>query len=283
MALRVMVAEQPNHKRSEIVCRAMLEGIKRVGDVATLVPSAKYDGLVKYDVAVFYGLGAKCGDILRDYSERATAVYIDLGYWGRKAGGRFIGYHKLSVNGRHPTAYFQKRRHDDSRMKKFGVVVRDWRPPGSYILLAGMGPKGSVAEGYGLGGWECEAIKTLRRVTDRPILYRPKPNWDGAYPLPGTIFSPPDSATLQEQAQRAHCVVSHHSNANVECLLDGVPSFTTAGVAEVLSLRDLEAIEAPIRPPGREQWAADIAWTQWSVEEMAEGLPWRHLKDEGLV
>lgn len=281
----VIIYQIPNHPRSTAVCQAFAAGIKKVGDKVRVVSSVGYRR-PEADIAIFYGLANRLWRVMKDYSKPPrTAIYVDLGYWGRKDGGRFAGYHKISVNDRHPTGYFQKHVHDGSRAAAFGVKAEPWRNPDKLapIVIAGMGPKGARAEGFNPGQWERDIIFQLRQVTQRPIVYRPKPNWLEARPIVGAKFDPPDATPLEKQLLNCHALVSHHSNAGVEALVAGVPTFTTAGVALPLGIKRLADIDAPRQPEGREQWINDIAYCQWSVPEMAQGLPWRHLKDEGLV
>lgn len=286
MPVEVAVWMIPGHPRSKAVCSAMMQGIALVGDKPTLRASLSYirpEG----DVGLFYGLANNLAKAFGDYPARKkTAVYVDMGYFGRKAGGRFAGFHKLAVNSRHPTAYFQNVRHSAERFESFGVELAPWREarPGAPILIAGMGPKGSRAEGYGTQGWEREVLPSIRAATRRPIWYRAKPNWDQARDLPGAI-SVNRGAELIDQLQGAHALVAHHSNAAVEAVCAGIPVFVKEGVAVAMGESDFRLIETPRMPSDEErrQWLADIAWTQWSIEEMAEGLAWRYLKDEGLV
>jgi hypothetical protein len=277
----VVIYQIPGHPRSRSVCSAMLEGINNFGDRAILKSSLQYRRC-EASVAVFYGLAGPLASALNDYPEAGkTAVYIDLGYWGRKEGGRFSGFHKVSVNGRHPTSYFRRRPHDHSRAVIFELEAQPWRH-GSKIVVAGMGPKGARAEGFGPLEWERQVAKEIRQYSDRPIIYRPKPNWKDPSRIVGTSLGDA-RVPLEAALTDAHAIVSHHSNANVEALVMGVPSFTWAGVAEPLSHTDFALIERPRYPTDRREWLDAIAWTQFSVEEMREGVAWRHLKDEGLV
>lgn len=268
------------------MCVAMAQGIARHGDDARLLSSANYRSPADCDVAVFYGLAVNNARMFRDFrAAKKPAVYIDLGYWGRREGGRLTGYHKISVGDRHPTAYFQKRRHDASRIERFGLAPQPWRR-GEAILLCGMGPKAAGAEGYAPNQWESWAVSELRKHTERPIIYRPKPNWPTARKIAGTEWGAVErDGEIAQALEGVWAVVSHHSNANVEALQLGVPSFTLGGVALPMSEARLSLIETPRFPSDAEraQWLADIAWTQWSVAEMADGLPWAHLKAEGLI
>jgi hypothetical protein len=283
MPVEVIVYQVGFKRRSRIVAAAMMKGIARSGDQSALMDEKLYRR-GRSRIAVFYGLHGNLAAALRaQRQEGGIAVYIDLGYWGRRIDdNRYTGFHKVVVNARHPTAYLDARRHDGSRAAALGVKPKPWRKSGRRILLAGMGPKAAEAEGMKPLDWERRAIETLRGHTDRPIVFRPKPNVAHAFPLDGADYSPPEQ-TLEDALADCHAVVAHHSNVCVDGLVDGIPAFCVEGAALPMGSSDLSTIESPARPGSRRQWVADLAWTQWSVAEMAEGLPWRHLKDEGLV
>lgn len=277
----VTVYQAAGQHRSRLICEAMLHGIRRCGDRPTLVEAARYAG-PDAEIAVMYGMHGELFRAFNDYvASGRKAVYIDLGYWGRREGGRWAGYHKVSVNARHPTAYFQNRVHDGSRLRRFGLHPKPWRS-GQHILIAGMGHKTALVGEPAGGDWELEVVAEIRKHTDLPIVYRPKPSWKAAQPIGGTIFSP-QTQDLGEVLANACAVVTHHSNVAVDGLVDGIPAFCWHGVASVMASQDLSEIHQPRKPDGREQWMRDIAWCQWSVDEMRLGLPWRHLKSEGLI
>lgn len=282
MADRVAIYRASGNTRSGVICKALEAGIRAAGDLPVPRDEADY-GAPETRVAAHYGLAGKLQRVFDDHrTDGRAVVYIDLGYWGRRpSNNRWIGYHKLSVNDRHPTAYFQRRPHPMDRARALDVEPQPWRT-GSHILLCGMGDKGAPAEGFRPEEWERAAIATLRQYTDRPIVYRPKPSWKTARPIEGCGYSP-GSIDIAVALEGAHAVVTHHSNAAVDGLVAGVPAFCWKGVASPMALQDLSRIESPWRPDGREQWIADVAHCQWSVAEITDGSAWRHLKDEGLV
>lgn len=281
MASSVAVYHIPGHKRSSLVATSMLEGIRRSGDQVRLLPS--YSGRSSdADIAVFYGFDRQLQRVFNSYrSANKTVVFVDLGYLGRTDGGRFSGYHKVSVNSRHPTAYFQKQPHDSSRLDRFGINVKDWRQ-GTPILIAGMSAKAALASGFEPQQWETMAIATIRRRTDRPIIYRPKPSWLGATPIPGSLFAHSRS-DIVESLNDCYAVVTHHSNVGIDALIAGVPVFCSEGVASPLALSDLTKIEMPRRDGDRHQLLCDLSYCQWTIGEMIQGLPWQHLRNEGLI
>jgi hypothetical protein len=259
---------------------AMAEGIRHCGDNPIRLFEDQYTAPVA-PVCVFYGFSGRNVEMFEDYRKSGTAVYVDLGYFGRREGGRWSGYHKVVVNSRHPNEYFQRVQHDSKRREAFRIRLKKWSN-GEHILLAGMGDKGAQAVGLGPNEWERGAITRIRKFTSRRIIYRPKPSWKRARPLPGAEYAP-STVSLESVLENCHAVVTRHSNVAVDGLVAGVPAFVWGGVAMPLGLQDLSLIETPLRPEGREQWLNDICYTQWSVAEMRLGQPWRHLKQEGLI
>lgn len=281
MPRRVAVYEIPHHRRSGAIVEAMCRGIRLTGDIPIRRDIRGYEK-VEETTAVFYGYIGTFPRVMREIREAGgRVVYIDLGYWGRNDGGKLAGYHKFSVNDRHPTAYFQRKARSLERFRRFGIPILPWRI-GRNVVVAGMSGKAAKAEGFQPNQWEREAVSIIRSVTDRPIVYRPKPSWREATPIGGTTWSPPEQP-LADLFADAHAVVTHHSNVAVDGLLSGIPACVADGVAEPMSLTDIRKIESPRYPDDREQWAANIAWCQFNVAEMADGTAWRHLREEGLV
>jgi hypothetical protein len=151
-----------------------------------------------------------------------------------------------------------------------------------------MGAKSAWAEQEEpVESWERTVVETLRAQSDRKIIYRPKPSWTEAKPIPGTTFSPRAQPLIELLGKQCHAVVTHHSNVAVDGLVSGVPAFIKLGAAAPMSLStsNLAMIEYPYYPLDRyrEQWLNDLAYCQWSLKEMSNGACWSHLKEEGLV
>lgn len=276
----VTVFIAPNNNRSRIVGEAIFAGIKAAGWHVEKRSSRTYDGIPQ-GIAVFYGLAEGLRRVFDDHRRAGRAIFIDLGYWGRRKRTRWDGYHKMVLNARHPTEYFQARPHSADRFSAFGLEVKPWRKSGDRIVVAGMSAKAAAAEGLGCEQWERETIAQLRQITTLPIVYRPKPNCPMVRPIHGSVYE--TGIDIEQSLRGAHAVVTHHSNVAVDALLAGVPVFCPFGAASVLAEPDLANIDNPRMPDGREQWAADLAYCQFSVEEMASGAAWRMLRAEGLL
>lgn len=274
-------------KRAAVICEAMVAGITKCKDrVLKVVPASSYKhGAVKGDVAVFYGLKDTLLQIYKDYTLAGKkTVLIDLGYWGRHDGGRLSGYHRVVANHLHPNYYYQMISHPPDRFLRFNVKLKPQSKEGEFVLLAGMSAKSAWVFGLEPNEFELRMIKEIKKHTDRPILYRPKPSWDGATPLPGTVYSPPDES-IDAALGRSSVVVTHHSNVAIDAISAGKACIVPGHGVGVAVSSPFDKIDDPYFPheAKRHQWLCDIAYTQWNVKEIQEGKPWKHLKHEGLL
>lgn len=242
------------------------------------------------DILMHYGFDGSRGSTIAkahdDYKNAGLkAVYVDLGYFkNRRELGRYGDYHRFSINARHPDAYFQNVKHPGDRAASLGIRVAKRIRQGSKIVVCGCSSKASAFDG--VIGWEEQAIAELHKHTDRPIMYRPKPQrtkYGQLPPIKGTEYSHPMTRKLEQELQDAWAIVSHHSNSGLDALVAGVPCFQVEGVALALGLADLSKIETPRLPDAdeRQQLVNDVCYTQWNGREYEQA--WRHLKDEGLV
>lgn len=256
-------------------CEAFAKGIARSGDEA-VKRTDKDHNMQGFDAAVLWGYVTTCQNVIKSCKDKGIPwVFLDMGYWQR------ADHFKVAVNERHGTAYFMDKPKPPDRFKKFRISVKPWRKKGGNILLAGMSAKAAWSWGLQNEEYEKNTVYQLQRLTAREIIYRPKPNFVEAQPISGSKM---DRHTPVEVALlRAHCVIAHHSNLACDALLEGVPVLCKYGLASVLAPYDLTSVEHPFYPEGREQWAYNAAYCNWSLEEMASGKCWGFLKEEGLI
>lgn len=279
----VIVYRDNMKMRGRTVCDAWVQGLRKEKVNFTVRNSETFSGRVEADIAIFYGLNGKLFDVFKTYKEQATSVYTDLGYWKRKPrDNQFGGFHKIAVNDLHSTAYFRKG-HPSTRFDRMCVPVKPWRGgTGDHIIVAGMSDKSARVNGLSPEEWERAAIDKLRRHTAFPIWYRPKPSWKEAKPIAGTRYDK-TGIDIVPHLRKAAAVVTHHSNAAIDALVEGIPIYCEIGLASTMSVPTLAAIECAEEPPDREGFLYDVAYTQWSVPEIATGKAWRYLKSEQLV
>ena len=264
MALVVACLTSAPQKRYRLIAEAMAAGIARCGDHPKVAPMRGPH--VAADVGVMYGW--KHHATLQRYPR---FVYADLGYWQRDR------YYRLAAGGWGPEGYVRAGL-PMTRFESLGLQIKPWRREGAEIIVAGSTAKAAIEHGYGYTQWERQTIARLQGC-GRPVVYRPKPNDPMAAPIPGSGY---DKRPISEALSSAWAWVTHHSNSAVDALLAGVPVHCEIGAAAAMSL-PLESIATAPLPAGREQFLADVAWLQWTIEEMRSGEAWAHLKERGLV
>lgn len=267
--------------RSKVLGAAMQKGIRLAGDDAVLTPTPHYQGPVG-DVALFYAYKGECRKIMADYIEAGKhVVYMDRGYFGEKRPGtdHYNGFHRFAIDALHPTpeqVMLEGCRND--RWRRHRITVNPSRTDGDYILVAGMSPNQARNAGLQPLEWELETVKRLRFETDRAIFYRPKPSWEDAPYVPGTLDVRDN--TLRDLLPSAYLTVSHHSNVAIDGLIAGVPGVVSEGPSRKVCPFTVD-LKNPYFPEKKEltQFLCGLSYWQWNRDEMSNGLAWNFLRE----
>jgi hypothetical protein len=282
--MHALIYKEPG-ARSMMICDAMREGIEAMGDTTSTVFGYQHDGRASADVAVFYGLKDGKRTIFNDYVKAGKhALFIDLGYWGRREKGkaRQAEFHRFTVDKRHPFDKVMINPCPSDRIDRH-VPRLEPRRHGDFIILAGMSRKSAHSYDMGWLQWENHALQSIRKYTERPVVYRPKPEHRGTEGLDGTRYSPREER-LEGLLAGAHCVVTHHSNVSCEAVVAGVPAIIDSGIGWPVCGHDISDIETPFFPDDglRRQWLNNVGYWQWNCMEMAKGEPWFWFKHNGF-
>ena len=263
------------HQRK--VLRAFRSGL-RVHEAQTRVASlltSRYSESDAPDVAVIYGIHkpkapfGKKRIIEGQRRQGRRWIVLERGYLKRD---RYYAAGWGGLNGR---ADFCNRGMPGDRFAALGLEIRPWRTDGDHVVLCGQVPTDASVQHVDHAAWLEDTARALTRATSRPILYRPHPLGPGL-PVPGTVQS--RERSFEEDLEGAWACVTFSSNAAVEAALAGIPVFACDGGSMALPIanRDLSQIERPALPD-REQWAFDLAYAQWTLEEFENGTCWQHL------
>lgn len=196
---------------------------------------------------------------------------------------------KVGLNGINRIAYFGSNTNNDSRRADLlGLGLKPWRTEGEYILVCGQHDKSLQWRNQpSMSNWFLKTYDEIRKYTDRPIIFRPHPRCrlehierglkhvyrqepvklDGSYDDFDMGFD------------NVYCTISHSSNPGIHSVLDGVPSFVSTDSLAYDVGNDIDFlhdIENPLRPD-RAQWLTDYAYTEWTVEEISQGIPLERL------
>ncbi len=262
MAIQATCLTISRLQRYRRVANAMSEGIQACGDRAAIREIGQSG-----PGTVGVGYGWKHRANLMKFSR---FVYADLGFWQRDK------YYRITANGWGPESYVRAGL-PDTRFKALGLSIEPWRK-GKEILIAGSSEKSCTQHGFRYMEWEAKTAQALKGC-GYEVVYRPKPTDPNAKPLQGVRY---DRRPLSEALASAHALVTHHSNTAIDALLAGVPVHCVTGAAAAFSV-PLSQIANPPRLVGREQFLYDVAWLQWTEDEMRSGACWSHLKERGLV
>ena len=291
--LIVGVYSSPSRRGKTIVAN-MYEGIKaRSADVPIVRDHKLHAKADNFRAVVFYGLRDNLLALYLEYRRKNVAtMFFDMGYWGRGKGEMLSGYHRVAINALQPNAYFWSLNAPEDRFRRFRLRIHDWRKSGREVFIAGLSDKNAgVLHRLGLihtpdptryAEWMRDEI---RKHTDRPIAYRPKPSWKGARPINGTRYAvKPGLDGLLWELRDAWAVVTFRSNMTISGLMQGIPCFVVGdGVAGLMGYADLSKIEEPLYPDNREQFCFNLAYCQWHFQEMKDGDCWRYHKEKGLI
>lgn len=167
--------------------------------------------------------------------------------------------------GRNTIQSWSHKASDGKRLAQLGVHVQPWRKRGKHIVVAGSSDEFMrVVAGWqgGLNGWTEHARRMLRQHTERPVVVRCKR----------------DARPLAADLRDAWLLVTHSSASAVEALIAGIPVIVTDPVCAASGFSTAFAgVESPEMVDGREEWAARLADSQWTLEELKNGTAWRML------
>jgi hypothetical protein len=276
---------------TKFVAEAFMSGIIQCGHTALLQPLS--ESIDDCDAIAFYGMCPDHVQLAKKMSaQNKPFIIIDAPYFDRQPRGR--GHLKVSVNNLHPHNYFQKVKHPSDRFIHHKLEVKPMRKGGNFILLAGIGMKSSDYYNIPFQSWDKVMASEIRKYTRMPIVYRPKPGRSSQVSdkIPDTIWSKPSDGSrtirdkdLRTTIDKSFAVVSHHSNVAVDGILCGVPCFVVDGVGLAIGLSDISQIKFPriVSIDEQMQFLYDLAYTQWTLAEMADGKCWRYLESDNLL
>lgn len=269
--------------RERLLADAVLQGAAKHGHETAEFALGETPAPGEHDVVCM--VGVKSRELFRAHQRAGTHIlYADKGYCRGKGPGPVRGweYWRVSIDSHHPTARLN-RELPDYRWKRLGLEILPWRTTGDHILLAGSSAK--YHDFYGLKNpttFARDVVREIRGITDRPIVYRPKPSWSEAVEIKKTSFSGGDQS-IRDALTDAWAVVTHGSNACFEAVIYGIPCIILGeGVAKPLSSTSIGDIERPrlASDDERARWANALSFFQYTAAEFASGEAWDFLSGE---
>jgi hypothetical protein len=171
---------------------------------------------------------------------------------------------------------------DDQRPAKLGVrLLPEKTNRRDTILIACQHQKSLQWKGQpSTEIWLRTLVEKIRKHSSRKIIVRPHPRNPIAVNIPGTTLDKPvklpsgyDEFNIDYDH---HCVINHNSGPAVQAAIAGVPVICDQSSLAYPVSDMLENIEK-ISLKDRDRWFLELCHTEWTLEEIAQGIPIKRL------
>jgi len=158
------------------------------------------------------------------------------------------------------------------------------------ILIATQHSKSLQWEGMpSTDAWVYSVVEKIREKTDQTIVLRPHPR----SPMPGIEHEFKNvirqnlikvNGTYDDFDIRYdyHCVINHNSGVPIHAAIAGTPVICDSSSLAYPVSDTFENILNPVLPD-RQEWLVKVAHTEWTVEEIAKGIPIKRLENHILA
>lgn len=199
-----------------------------------------------------------------------TVLVAENGYLGLCPERR--QYYALAIGGHNGSGRWHIGAED--RFAKLGIEVKPFRShPDGHIVVFGQRGIGTTAMASP-PNWHIDVAARLRKIQPREVRISPHPG-------PPAIDPEVTKKTIAE-LDGAYCAVIWSSARGVRALVEGVPVIYQAPhwIGELAAAHDLGMVgrlEGWARDDLRARALHDMAWAQWSVDEIQSGDAFRTL------
>ena len=218
----------------------------------------------------------------RNVRQSKPTIVLEVG--GIKRGTTW----KVAINGINRDAYFYESGNSSDRATQLGLELKPWCNNGEYILICGQHDKSLQWKNMPrMSEWVMSKIEEIQKHSKRPIMFRPHPRCRLEaieHQYKNVFRQEPRHITgsyddFDMGFKNVYATISHSSNPGIHSVIEGVPAFVSSSSLAYDVANDIDFlhdIENPIRPD-RQQWLNDYAWTEFTIEEISQGLPLKHL------
>lgn len=180
----------------------------------------------------------------------------------------------LALDGFNGRGKFAPARDSGERWNRhFGHLLKPWKTEGGKrALLIGKGANDVSLHGADFIAWAAEQTQQLL-AAGYSVRFRGHPD----RPIPCPSGAELSTGSLADDLEWASVAVSFNSSTDIEAILAGVPSIITdiGSLAYPLASR---SVHDPIVTPDRTEWCHQMAWRQWTLEELRNGDAWDHMR-----
>jgi hypothetical protein len=252
---------------------AFEQGIRKIGmstvtegGYIPVIWSVLWNGRMKNNQKVYYSA----------IDRNIPVVIIEVGNLRRGITWR------ISVNNVNRLGYFGEGDIDADRPKKLGIRLDAINQTRRSEILIACQHKNSLQwpKDLSIEDWLTSLITQIKSKTERKIIVRPHPRFPINLTHPSFIIDRPVKLTNTYDDfnfdHTYHVVINHNTGPSVNAAIKGTPVICDqSGLAYPVS-ETIENIENPSLKD-REDWLIDLSHTEWTLDEIAAGLPQKRL------
>ena len=211
-------------------------------------------------------------------------------------------YFSIGVDGIKGRALFYNENSPKKRWQQRNIRIKQRRESGEHVLIVGQTHYGAGLIHVGSESdpmsnmwtdptdYYQSLVRRVREYTDRPIVFRTHPIGDKEIrnrirPPEGVenvIVTDALSHAIEEDLKNAWCTITRTSNGAIDSMLEGIPIITEDPVCLTYDISEhfIKNTDKPFFPSmkKRSQWLYDMSYAEWSLEEMRQGVAWKHLR-----
>jgi hypothetical protein len=151
------------------------------------------------------------------------------------------------------------------------------------ILIASQHSKSLQWDGQpSMEQWIRNTIASVRQFSSRPIVIRPHPRSPIRENIPDVTIEVPrkleNSYDDFDIDYNYHCVINHNSGPAVQAAIYGVPVICDSSSLAFPVGEKWQNLENP-QLPNRDDWFLQLCHTEWTVEEISQGIPLARLQN----
>lgn len=275
--MKISYYENQTAQKSEPVWQSFLTACKKLG-IEPVADSLDCDCALIWSV-LWRGRMLKNQEIYNHYRSLGKPVFI------LEVGSLIRGKTwKVSVNNiTQKGIYAHRENHISHRDKKLGLKLLDFRPNTSKPLLIAGQHDQSLQWTYNgtCKDWVRHKIREIRKYSDKEIVVRPHPRnyFNENLGVNVTVDTPIKISGTYDKYNLNFdysAVINYNSGVGIQSAIDGCPiicddSSLAYEVSHILSNIDKPSII------DRSWWFNSILHTEWTIEEISEGIPLKRL------
>jgi hypothetical protein len=281
--MRIAVYPDYGSLNSKPVFAAMIEHLRSKGEEVFINDDKNCDVAIIWSV-LWLGRMSDNKKIWNSFQERKKPVVV------MEVGGlkRNVTW-KVGINGINRDADFANQTFDNKRWPLFNIEMKPWKQTGNVIVICGQHDNSQQWQGKPhMSNWIEQQVKEIRKYSKKPILIRPHPRNTFEFDekkytnlrikKPERDWTTYDDTDFKKVLKSTWAVVNHSSNPAMEAVVGGIPVFVSeSSLCHDVGNANISDIEHPAMP-ARQNWANKLSYTEWTTQEIRDGLPWARIR-----